>query len=293
MTDTMLRRKLLLLLAAAPLAHAVDHGGMGKEPHADLAALEKAAGGRLGVAVLDTGSGRQVLYRADERFAFCSTFKAMAAAAILARSAREPDLLARRIRYTKQDLVTYSPETEDHVDDGMTVAELCQATVQLSDNSAGNFLLKVLGGPAALTAYARSIGDREFRLDRWEAELNSAIPGDPRDTTTPQAMMRSMRRLLLGDALPAPQRKQLVDWMTGTLTGNERIRAGCPAGAVVADKTGSGAYGMTNDIGVIWPQGGAPLAIAVYYAGPQKDSHTRSDVIAAATKITLAALLGS
>jgi beta-lactamase class A len=171
----------------------------------------------------------------------------------------------------------------------MTVAELCKAAVQLSDNSAGNFLIKALGGPQAVTAYARSIGDTEFRLDRWETELNTAIPGDPRDTTTPAAMMRSVQRLVLDDALGAPQRKLLADWMVGTLTGNERIRAGSPAGATVADKTGTGSYGVTNDIGVVWPQGKKPLVVVVYYTGAYQDSKPRSDVIAAATKIALEA----
>ncbi|GAB2879976.1 PEN family class A beta-lactamase, Bpc-type [Pseudoduganella ginsengisoli] len=287
MTYSATRRNVLLTLAAVPFLPSAFAAQSATDK---LAALEKSAGGRLGVAVLDTGSGRQVLHRADERFAFCSTFKTMVAAAILARSEKEPDLLARRIRYTQADLVTYSPETEEHVKDGMTVAELCEATIQVSDNSAANLLMKVLGGPPAVTAYARSIGDQQFRLDRWETELNSAIPGDTRDTTTPAAMMQSVNRLLLGDALAAPQRKQLVDWMVGTLTGNERIRAGSPAGATVADKTGTGAYGVTNDIGVVWPQGRAPLVVVVYYAGPDKDSKARSDVVATATKIALDAL---
>lgn len=287
MTHSATRRTLLLSLAALPWVPAARAAGSTSDL---LAALETSAGGRLGVAVLDTGSGRQVLHRAAERFAFCSTFKTVVAAAILARSEQEPGLLERRIQYTKADLVTYSPETEKHLDAGMTVAALCKATVQVSDNAAANLLMKVLGGPPAVTAYARSIGDQEFRLDRWETELNSAIPGDPRDTTTPAAMMQSVHRLLLGDALAPPQRQQLVDWMVGTVTGNERIRAGSPAGATVADKTGTGAYGVTNDIGVVWPKGRAPLVVVVYYTGPAKDSKARSDVVAAATKIALAAL---
>lgn len=293
MPDSTLRRTVLLSLAAAPFAPFAPFAplALASSPAVSrLAALEQSAGGRLGVAVLDTGSGKQVLHRADERFAFCSTFKTMVAAAILARSQQEAGLLARRIHYTKADLVTYSPETEEHLTDGMTVAELCEATIQVSDNAAANLLMKVLGGPPAVTAFARSIGDQAFRLDRWETELNSAIPGDPRDTTTPAAMMRSLNRLLLGDALGAPQRKQLVDWMVGTLTGDERIRAGSPAGATVADKTGSGGYGVTNDIGVVWPKDKAPLVVVVYYAGPARDSKVRSDVVAAATTIALEAL---
>jgi len=290
MTYSTTRRTVLLSLAAVPFAPYAPSASAAESAPARLAALEQSAGGRLGVAVLDTGSGRQVLHRADERFAFCSTFKTMVAAAILARSQKEAGLLERRIQYTRAELVTYSPETEQHLADGMTVAELCKATIQVSDNTAANLLMKVLGGPQAVTAYARSIGDREFRLDRWETELNSAIPGDPRDTTTPAAMMQSVQRLLLGDALGAPRRKQLVDWMVGTLTGDERIRAGSPAGAIVADKTGTGSYGVTNDIGVVWPKGRAPLVVVVYYTGPAKDSKARSDVVAAAAKIALEVL---
>ncbi|MRV70272.1 class A beta-lactamase [Duganella sp. FT92W] len=287
MSHSATRRTVLAALAAAPVMHIARAA---ETPQDQLAALERSAGGRLGVAVLDTGSGKQVLHRAGERFAFCSTFKTMVAAAILARGTKEPDLLARRIHYTKADLVTYSPATEQHVADGMTVAALCEAAIQLSDNSAANLLMKILGGPQAVTAYARAIGDQEFRLDRWETELNTAIPGDARDTTTPAAMMQSVNRLLLGDALGAPQRKQLVDWMVGTVTGNERIRAGSPAGATVADKTGTGSYGVTNDIGVVWPKGKAPVVVVVYYTGTDKDSKARSDVIASATRIALGAL---
>ncbi len=291
MTCSATRRAVVLSLASLPLAAtmrpAFAAAGQAASAAARLAALEAGAGGRLGVAVLGTGSGASILHRAAERFAMCSTFKTIVAAAILARSGAEPGLLDRRIRYGKDDLVTYSPVTEEHLNDGMTVAQLCEATIQVSDNAAANLLMKVLGGPPAVTAYARTLGDDMFRLDRWETELNTAIPGDPRDTTTPAAMMRTLERLLLGDALPAPQRQQLVDWMVGTQTGNERIRAGSPAGATVADKTGTGAYGVTNDIGVVWPKGGKPVVVVVFYSGPAKDSKSRSDVVAAATKIAL------
>ncbi|NRR30666.1 class A beta-lactamase [Oxalobacteraceae bacterium] len=283
------RRSLLLALAAAPLAAAVEPLtttlAMPASALAQLAALEQAHGGRLGLAALNTADGAQLLHRAEERFPFCSTFKMMVAAAILARSAKEPRLLKRRVRYAKSELVSYSPATEEHVKDGMTVAALCEATLQLSDNSAGNFLMKLLGGPAAVTAYARTLGDTEFRLDRWETELNSCIPGDPRDTTTPAAMMRTVNKLLLGEALPAPQRKQLSAWMVGNLTGDTRIRAGAPAGSTVADKTGTAGYGTTNDIGVIWPPGKAPIVLAIYLTHPEEGSKPRNDVLAAATKI--------
>ena len=288
------RRHLLLAGGAALLlpspqlfaAPAVSTAGAA----AQLAALEQAAGGRLGVAAWRTDSERRVSHRGDERFPLCSTFKAMLAAAVLARSAGEAGLLEQRVRYEKKELVTYSPRTEKHLADGMTVAELCAATLQYSDNSAANFLMKLLGGPQAVTAFARSIGNTVFQLERWETELNSAIPGDVRDTASPASMAHSLQQLLLGTSLPAPQRQQLDSWMRGNTTGDQRIRAGVPAGWQVADKTGSGAYGSVNDIGVAYPAGGAPLVIAVYYTREQKNADTNQDIITAATRIVAAAL---
>lgn len=257
---------------------------------AQLAALEQAAGGRLGVAAWRQDSELRIAYRADERFPLCSTFKAMLAAAVLARSTSDKDMLGKRVRYAAKELVTYSPITEKHVADGMSVAELCAATLQYSDNSAANFLMKILGGPQAVTAYARSIGNTMFQLERWETELNSAIPGEVRDTASPASMAHSLQHLLLGNSLPAPQRQQLDAWMRGNTTGDKRIRAGVPAGWQVADKTGSGAYGSVNDIGVTYPASGAPLVIAVYYTREQKNADTNQDITAAATRIVMAAL---
>lgn len=253
----------------------------------ELARIETESGGRLGVAAYDTGRKIRLAYRGDERFPMCSTFKVLMAGGILAR---EPGLLQTRIRYAKSELVTYSPVTEKHVAEGMTNAQLCAAALQYSDNTAGNLLMKQLGGPAGLTAYARSLGDEKFRIDRWETELNSAIPGDERDTTTPLAMMGSLQKLALGDALGPAQRTTLVDWMLGNTTGATRIRAGVPAGWKVADKTGSGSYGVTNDIGVVWPPGKAPIVIAVYFMQPDKEAKTRVEVVAAAARAVVSTL---
>lgn len=292
------RRSLLLAIAAAPLASACASPSSSRNASAAqqrLAALETESGGRLGVAALNTADGTQLLHRGDERFAFCSTFKVIAASAILARSTSDTALLQRHIRYTSADMVNYSPITEKHLATGMTVAELCAAALQYSDNSAVNLMMKILGGPAAVTAYARSIGDSEFRLERWETMLNSAIPGDPRDTTTPTAMMRDLQRLVLGDALTAAQREQLRVWLLGNTTGATRIRAGVPSGWQVADKTGTGDYGATNDIGVVWPTGkttgasGAPIVIALYFTQSTKDAAPRNDVLASATRIIVEA----
>ena len=289
------RRHLLLasgvaLLCPTPLLFAAPATGIASA-HTQLAALEQAAGGRLGVAAWRQGGEQRVAYRADERFPLASTFKAMLAGAVLARSVSQPGLLDQHVRYEKKELVTYSPITEKHLADGMRVADLCAATLQYSDNSAANFLMKILGGPQAVTAFARSIGNTVFQLERWETELNSAIPGEVRDTASPASMAHSLQQLLLGNSLPAPQRRQLDAWMRGNTTGDKRIRAGVPAGWQVADKTGSGAYGSVNDIGVAYPPGGAPLVIAVYYTREQKNADTNQDIITAATRIVTAALV--
>ncbi|CAB3754836.1 beta-lactamase [Burkholderia sp. MSh2] len=254
-----------------------------------LADLERDAGGRLGVCAIDVASGRQAAYRADERFPFCSTFKTLLSGAVLAQSVERPALLQQRVTYGKADLVNYSPVTEQHVGTGMTVAALCEAALQHSDNSAANLLMKLLGGPSAVTAYARSIGDDVFRLDRWETELNTALPGDLRDTTTPAAMVASVRALMLGDALPAAQRAQLVAWMRGNQVGGKRFRAGVPAGWTVADKTGTGDYGTTNDVGVVWSPSRAPVVLVVYYTQAGADARPKEDVIASAARIVIQA----
>ncbi|OXI96817.1 MULTISPECIES: PEN family class A beta-lactamase, Bcc-type [Burkholderia] len=271
--------------AAAAAAAAVTPAAAGQT----LVELERSAGGRLGVCAIDIATGRRAEHRADERFPFCSTFKAMLSAAVLAQSVDRPALLQQRVTYTKADLVNYSPVSGKHVDDGMTVAALCEAAIQYSDNSAANLLMKLLGGPSAVTAYARTIGDDTFRLDRWETELNTALPGDLRDTTTPAAMAASMRVLMVGDALPAAQRAQLVAWMRGNKVGDKRIRAGVPAGWTVGDKTGTGDYGTTNDAGVVWTPSGAPIALAVYYTQARADARAKDDVIASAARIVVRA----
>lgn len=238
-----------------------------------LAALEIRSGARLGVAVLDTGSGAQLLHRGQERFPLCSTFKLLLAAYVLHCVEQGAEGLERRVSYPASELVAHSPRTAPHADGakpggGMTVAQLCEATLVISDNTAANLLLARHGGPAGLTTWLRSQGDAQTRLDRWETALNSALPGDPRDTTTPQAMLATMDRVLLGDALSPPSRLQLQTWIRGNLTGDHALRAGLPAGWVVGDKTGSGDQGTRNDVALVWPTGErAPLLIASYLTG--------------------------
>jgi beta-lactamase class A len=288
------RRALLLVTAClpiVPLRGALAAQG-GASAEAALAELERESGGRLGVFALDTGSGALLSHRGGERFPFCSTFKLMLAAAVLKRSESKADLLQQTLSYQKADLVSWSPVTGKHAGQGMRVAELCAAAIQYSDNTAANLLIALVGGPAAVTAFARSIGDETFRLDRIETELNTAIPGDERDTTTPEAMARSMQKLVVGDALAPKQRDQLAEWLLGNTTGAKRIRAGVPQAWRVADKTGTGDHGTTNDVAVVWPPSRAPIVLVVYFTQRAQDAKPREDVIAKAAKIVADALGG-
>lgn len=248
---------------------------------AGLAALEARHGGQLGVAVLNTGSGHRIGHRAAERFPICSTYKCLAAAAVLARVDAGQLTLDHRIIYDARSLVTYSPVTGKHAGPpGLPLRDICAAAVTLSDNSAGNLLLDAIGGPAGLTQWLRSIGDGVTRLDRRETALNDYTPGDPRDTTTPEAMLSDLQRLLLGSVLSSGSRRQLTDWLRADKVGAARLKAGLPQGWRIGDKTGSGAMNATNDIGILWPPGGAPILVAVYSIGIRGDMAARNAVIA-------------
>jgi beta-lactamase class A len=288
MTPSATRRTLLLAAASASAATAsLRIRRAAAQAPGRFAALEAEFGGRIGVSAVDTGTGARLNHRADERFPLCSTFKLLAVSAILTRSATDRGLLERTIGYTKQDLVPYSPITSQHAGAAMTVAAICAAALQYSDNTAANLMIRLLGGPGSVTAFARSIGDPQFRLDRWETALNDAVPGDPRDTSTPAAMMTDLRRAALGNLLGSPQRDQLVAWMRGCRTGLGRIRAAVPADWVVADKTGSGEYGTANDIAVAWPPGSAPVVLAVYSTQDKQDAPARDALVAAAAREAL------
>ncbi|MGI4717684.1 MAG: class A beta-lactamase [Janthinobacterium lividum] len=280
------RRRLVFALASLPFAAAARP----TTANDDFAAAERELNGELGVAAIDTATGRSIGYRQDQRFPMCSTFKAVLAAAVLAREATEPGLLDRRLSLPKSVFVDWSPITGKHVDGELSVAELCAATLQYSDNTAGNMLLREVGGPAGLTRYARALGDERFRLDRWETELNAATPGDERDTTTPLAMARTLQKLLLQDGLPPAGRSRLRDWMLGNTTGEKRIRAAVPAGWQVADKTGTGSYGSASDVAVIYPAGRAPIVLAIYTRRAARDAEARNDIIVRAASIALGSI---
>ncbi|MFC4050243.1 class A beta-lactamase [Actinomadura syzygii] len=237
---------------------------------AKLRALEKARGVRVGAYAVDTGTGSLVSYRGGERFPFASSFKAMACGAVL-RKARDSDpaLMDRVIRYEKSDLSDFSPVTKKHVGTGMSVADLCHATITQSDNTAGNLVLKLIGGPSGLTAFLRSLGDTSSRSDRAEPGLNHWRPGEQRDTTTPAAWAGDLRALTVGDALARPDRARLIGWLKATVTGDERIRAGLPKSWTVGDKTGTaGVYGNAVDIAITWPPDRAPLVMAILTTRP-------------------------
>lgn len=290
-TFSLKRRNLVLAALALPLLTAysprTQRAGAKSSWVRHFAELEQDLNGRLGVFAIDTGNGRRLGHRADERFPFCSTFKVLVAAAILQRSGSVPGFLARRVSYESHNLVANSPVTERHVGTGMSVDALCAAALQYSDNTAANLLVELLGGLAAVNGFARTLGDPAFRLDRWETELNTAIPNDPRDTTTPEAMAYSLKRLLLGNALAPSLRVKLRGWMRRNTTGTARIKAGIPAVWAIADKTGTGDYGTANDIAVLWPARRKPVVVAVYSTRQETEAAPRDDIVAAAASVVV------
>ncbi|ROZ63420.1 class A beta-lactamase [Ramlibacter sp. WS9] len=245
--------------------------------------LEALSGGRMGVAVLQADGSLQG-HRLDERFPMCSTFKWLAAAHVLQRVDRGLDRLDRRIPYGRDALVPHSPVTQEHVGAGMTLGELCHATITTSDNAAANLILATYGGPQGLTSYARSLGDSVTRLDRWEPVMNEATPGDPRDTTSPRAMAQLLKTALLGDALSVSSRDQLARWLEACETNGQRLKANLPAGWRMGSKTGTGARGSTNDVGIFWPPGRPPVLVTVYITNTQAPPADRSGAIAAVAR---------
>ncbi|MFI0717692.1 class A beta-lactamase [Streptomyces sp. NPDC021224] len=240
-------------------------------------ALEDRYGARVGLFLLDTGTGRTVTYRPDRRFAACSTLKVLAAAALLQQPGTDLD---RTLTYDRSDVLDHAPVTARHVRDGMALRDVMDAALRYSDNTAENLLLRELGGPAGLQRAVRGLGDTTTRTDRTEPSLNEAAPGDDRDTSTARALATDLRVLLLGNALPADRRALLLDWMTRNTTGGPYIRAALPAGWTAADKTGSGGYGTRNDIAVVRREGAAPLVVAVLTARSRIDSASADRLIA-------------
>lgn len=256
-------------LAAADLAQRLQPA---------LAAIERRAQARLGVHVIDTATGAEFGHRADERFLLCSTFKLLASAHVLHRADQGAEQMDRRIAFKRADLVPHSPVTEAHADGpGLTLAQLCEATLTTSDNTAVNLMLASIGGPAGLTKFARDIGDTVTRIDRYEPAMSTWRRGDARDTTSPRAMAHTVQALVLGDVLKPASRSTLQTWLRANTTGDRRLKAGLPVNWIVGDKTGTGDAGSTNDIGVLWPPGRAPLVVAAYLT-ETRQPHARSEV---------------
>lgn len=244
-----------------------------------LRELERRSGGRLGVQILDTANGAAFGHRADERFLMCSTFKLLASALVLQRADRGQESLDRRIVFRQADLVAYSPVTETRTGGaGMSLAELCEATLTTSDNTAANLIVASYGGPQAVTAFARALGDSVTQLDHVEPALNR-WHGPVSDTTSPRAMLHSLQRVALGDALSPTSRDLLLRWMRANTTGETRLKAGLPAGWTTGDKTGAG-DGTSNDIAVVSPPNRAPLLVTAYLTRSSASFEARNATLA-------------
>ncbi len=277
------RRFVLSSALAIAALHVTEAGAAPSAADIDarLAEIEAAAQGRLGVAILDTKTGDMFGRREVERFPICSTFKVLAAALVLQKVDLGAELLDRRVIFSADDVVENSPVTQSRSGPpGMTIAEICAAAVTVSDNTAGNLMLKSFGGPAALTEFLRSLGDKATRLDRTEPELNEVPPGDPRDGTTPRAMAYVLQRILLGNVLSKGSENLLIGWLTASTTGEARLRAGLPPEWRVGDKTGTGARGATNDVAIVWPPDRPPVIIAVYLVDTTLPLDARNAAIA-------------
>ncbi|UTE75185.1 class A beta-lactamase [Rossellomorea marisflavi] len=253
-----------------------------------FATIESEYDARVGVYAIDTGSDQTIDYRSEERFAFASTYKALAAALVLKQNTMEE--LEEVITYTEDDLVSYSPITEKHVDTGMTLAELSEAAVRTSDNTAGNLLFEELGGPEQFQQSLREIGDDVTQSDRYETALNEFTPGNTRDTSTPAALATSLQGFAVGDLLTDDKRELLLDWMQGNATGDTLIRAGAPEGWTVADKSGAGRYGTRNDIAVVWPPDREPIILAIMTRHDTEDAEYDDALIDEVAEATLNAL---
>lgn len=249
-----------------------------------LEKLEKSFDGKIGVYAIDTNNNQIIAYRSGERFPVQSTSKLIGVSALLKQSESDRNLLQEKLHYTKNDLVSWHPVTGKYVTSGMTLGALSEATMSYSDNTAINLIMKKMGGPKFITNFAHSIGNKTFTIEHYEPDLNSN-PKDQQDTSTPKDMAISLQKLTLGHILATPQRTQLVIWMRNNTTSYKRIRAAVPVGWVVADKTGTGDYGIANDIGILWSPVCKPIVLAIYTVQNKRDAKNRDDIVALTTRI--------
>jgi beta-lactamase class A len=284
------RRDIIIGLGGATLAASANRVGaktvaasvFGGEAFRKAVVAAEPKGGRLGVAVMDTATGARFSARGDERFAFCSTFKFLLAAAVLDRVDRGQDSLDRRVPIAASDLLGNSPVTEKNVGpQGLSVAAMCEAAITRSDNAAANLLLPAVGGPAGLTRYVRNLGDPMFLLDHNEPALNDVKPGQLPNTTTPRAMLGDMDRILLGTALSPGSRTRITGWLEANRTGGKRLRPGVPKDWRVGDKTGTWDAGASNDIAILWPPGREPILVVAFLMAPGASGERRDAALAA------------
>ncbi|HLX52472.1 MAG TPA: class A beta-lactamase [Aquella sp.] len=291
MITFLLRRSFLIAIITTPLANAsnvlsADNVQQAKPNFTGekLAKLEASFDGRIGVYAIDNNNGQIITYRANERFPIQSTMKMIGVAALLKLSESNKNLLQEKIHYTKNDLLTWSPVTKLHIEDGMALKDLGEAAVTYSDNAAINIIMKKFGGPKFSVDFAHSIGNNSYNVTHYDGYMNSD-PKNPDDTSTPKDMAQSVQKLLLGNALAKPQQQQLLTWMHNTVTSYKAMRSGVPIGFAVADKTGSGDYGVRNDIGIIWSPACEPIVLAIYTVRNKKEASKRDDIVAATTGI--------
>jgi beta-lactamase class A len=256
------------------------------QPQMQLDQLEKNFAGKIGVYAIDTNTNQIIMQHAGDRFPVQSTMKLIAVAALLKQSDKSPNLLQEKIHYTKNDLMYWHPVTGQYITTGMTLAALAEAAISYSDNVAANLIIKKLGGPQAATAFARSISNPSFNVKHYEGDLNSN-PQNTEDTSTPEDMAISVQKLTTGDILTPLQRAQLITWMRNDTVGYKKIRAGVPIGWIVADKTGSGDYGIANDIGILWSPTCKPIVLAIYTIQNKQNASSRDDIVATTTNTVL------
>jgi beta-lactamase class A len=289
------RRRLLAgLCAGLATASLPVRASSTREVTEKVSRLEREIGGRIGLAAVDSATGAHIRHRAEERFAMCSTFKLMLAAAVLSRADSGSLGLDQRIRYSRTDLLPHSPVTEAHVGEGsLPVETLARALVEVSDNTAANLLLALTGGPDGYTSFLRRLGDQVTRLDRIELALNSNLPGDPRDTTSATAMIADMTKMLNGSLLTAPSRARLLTWMRDCQTGRGRLRARLPPGWLAGDKTGTGDHGAVNDLAIFWPPQRPPILVACYLTESNRSQEVLDDAHAQIGALVAAAFVVS
>ncbi len=245
---------------------------------ASVSQIEEGLKGRVGIALVDTGTGKVWFHRANEKFLMNSTVKTPVCGAVLARSDAGELSLSEQLPVRESDLLSYAPVTKEHAGGTMTIADLCLAALDWSDNTAANLLISRLGGPDEVTNFFRSIGDTVSRLDRYEPELNAFAPDSPLDTTTPAAMAETLRALLVGNALSVSSRNLLAEWMSHGNVTSTLLRNKAPATWAFSDKSGAGSH-TRNIIALVTPEGRAPWVAAIYISDTDADFAARNTAL--------------